>query len=132
MAKPRFLLPALHLILDSLHRFHVFENQEMQTRIAALQDLSNKGKIEISDIQIRYAGKDSFYWQKMATDYQFENILENQGPISNEKSQVLQQQSCINLLLTISSPEMTGVLTGKMIEYFQAGSPVLGHCIRPK
>jgi glycosyltransferase involved in cell wall biosynthesis len=91
----------------------------------ALQALSNKGLIVISDIRIQYAGKDSFYWQKMAAEYEFGNVLEDHGLVSDEKAQVLQQQSCINLLLTISSPELTGILTGKMIEYFQAGSPIL-------
>jgi hypothetical protein len=28
-------------------------------------------------------------------------------------------------LLSISSDELTGILTGKMIEYFEAGSPIL-------
>jgi len=91
----------------------------------ALKALSHKGLMVISDLRIRYAGKDSFYWQKMAADYQFENILEDHGLVTDEEARNLQQQSCINLLLTISSPELQGVLTGKMIEYFEAGSPVL-------
>ncbi|MGB3077569.1 MAG: hypothetical protein WBB31_00710, partial [Saprospiraceae bacterium] len=33
--------------------------------------------------------------------------------------------TCVNLLLTISSDQQTGILTGKMIEYFEAGNPVL-------
>jgi hypothetical protein len=61
----------------------------------------------------------------MAADFHFENILEDHGLVTDEEARTLQQQSCINLLLTISSPELSGILTGKMIEYFQAGSPVL-------
>jgi len=91
----------------------------------ALKALSNKELIVISNIRIRYAGKDSFFWQKMAAEYHFENILEDHGLVTDEEARNLQQQSCINLLLTISSPELTGILTGKMIEYFQAGSPIL-------
>jgi len=91
----------------------------------ALKTLYDKGLIDISNVRIRYAGKDSFLWQRMAADYQFENIWEDHGLVSDDEARILQQQSCVNLLLTISSPELTGMLTGKMIEYFQAGSPVL-------
>jgi hypothetical protein len=47
------------------------------------------------------------------------------GWVSEDEARRLQTQSCINLLLTISSPALQGVLTGKMIEYLEAGSPVL-------
>jgi hypothetical protein len=91
----------------------------------ALKSLSDEDKTDIDDIRLEYAGKDSFYWKKLAEEYHFENILVDHGLVADVEAQQLQKQSCINLLLTISSPELTGVLTGKMIEYFQSGSPVL-------
>ncbi len=91
----------------------------------ALEALSRKGKIDINDIRVQYAGKDGFFWRNLVSAYHFESLLINHGLISAAAARELQCQSCINLLLTISSPELTGILTGKMIEYFQAGSPVL-------
>lgn len=92
---------------------------------AALKALSGKDGIDIDDIRVEYAGKDSFYWNKLAREYHFENILVDHGLIDDDNARQMQNQSCVNLLLTISSPELQGVLTGKMIEYFEAGSPVL-------
>ncbi|HQW27035.1 MAG TPA: hypothetical protein PLV75_13790, partial [Saprospiraceae bacterium] len=45
--------------------------------------------------------------------------------VSAVEAQQIQHDACINVLLTVSSDQLQGVLTGKMIEYFQSGSPVL-------
>jgi glycosyltransferase involved in cell wall biosynthesis len=92
----------------------------------ALHSLFKKDKIAINDIRLVYAGKDSSVWQELTDQYDLSQILDDQGLVDDQTARQLQQQSCINLLLTISSPELTGILTGKLIEYFQAGSPVLG------
>ncbi|HEX5111447.1 MAG TPA: hypothetical protein VFV79_01260 [Saprospiraceae bacterium] len=92
----------------------------------ALKSLSGKDDNILKDVRIEYAGKDSFHWNKLAAAYLFESILVDHGFVSDDDAKRIQSQSCMNLLLTISSPELTGVLTGKMIEYFESGSPVLG------
>jgi len=91
----------------------------------ALKALSAKDNTVIDNIRLEYAGKDSFYWNNLAQEYHFENILVDHGLVSDDEAKRLQNESCINLLLTISSHELQGVLTGKMIEYFEAGSPVI-------
>ena len=91
----------------------------------ALRLLSGKDDNFLKDVRIEYAGKDSFYWNKLANEYHFENIFVDRGLVADHEAKSMQTESCINLLLTISSPELQGVLTGKMIEYFEAGSPVL-------
>jgi hypothetical protein len=53
------------------------------------------------------------------------SILEDKGYLSSDEALEIQKNSCINLLLTLSTDEVTGILTGKLIEYFRAGSPVL-------
>lgn len=91
----------------------------------AIRSLTMQEKISLQDIRIVYAGKDSFYWNRLAKEYAFENIVVDKGWVEEGNSRQLQLDSCINLLLTISSPELQGVLTGKLIEYLEAGSPIL-------
>ena len=92
----------------------------------ALQGLFQDAKLDAEHIRIIYAGKDKGYWNKLAAEFRFESILENKGIVTTDEADVIQQEACINLLLTISSDQLQGVLTGKMIEYFASGSPVLG------
>lgn len=92
----------------------------------ALKELIQETKMEGDDIRIQYAGKDSLYWKQMAGQYRFESILDDAGIVSDERAKDIQVLACINVLLTISSEQLQGVLTGKMIEYFETGSPILG------
>lgn len=92
----------------------------------ALQSLFQDAVLEAQDIRIVYAGKDSHYWKNMARKYRFESILDDRGMVSTEEATRIQMEACINVLLTISSEALRGVLTGKMIEYFESGSPILG------
>lgn len=91
----------------------------------ALQELIRDGRIDISKIQIIYAGKDEKIWLKYASDSGLEGQMVSKGIVDAVTSTELQNKSNINILLTISSPELRGVLTGKFIEYISAGSPVL-------
>ena len=91
----------------------------------AVKDLNDDGKIRIENVRIVYAGKDSFYWNEMAESFQLTSIIDIRGNLSSQDAMNIQKNACINLLLSISSDELTGILTGKMIEYFEAGSPVL-------
>lgn len=93
---------------------------------AALVDLINQDLIDLDDIRIVYAGKDSHYWTSIADQHGLDEILVNKGIVEDEEVGNIQKGACVNLLLTVSSDELQGVLTGKMIEYFEAGSPVLG------
>ncbi len=92
----------------------------------ALQQLIQETKMEGEEIRIIYAGKDGEYWNSLATKYRFNSLLEVKGIVAPDEAHTIQHTACINLLLTVSSARLQGVLTGKMIEYFEAGSPVLG------
>lgn len=91
----------------------------------ALQALIEEGKIERSKLQLLYAGKDSHYWNQLASKYNFTSMLSDKGIITGEAAADIQMKACINVLLSVSSDALQGVLTGKMIEYIEAGSPVL-------
>ena len=92
----------------------------------ALQELIQETRLEGSDVRVIYAGKDGHYWKDLARNYRFESLLDDHGIVSPEEAARIQKEVCINILLTISSEALRGVLTGKMIEYFESGSPVLG------
>ena len=92
----------------------------------SLVDLINQKLIDQDDVRIVYAGKDGHYWTGIAEQYGLDSILINKDIVEDEEVKKIQKSACINLLLTVSSDQLQGVLTGKMVEYFEAGSPVLG------
>lgn len=92
---------------------------------AALRELIDDNRIDESDLQVIYAGKDGQTWSDVASEFLLDQVLILKGIIPHDEAVKLQKSACINILLTISSPELQGVLTGKIIEYFEAGSPVL-------
>ena len=91
-----------------------------------LSELIGQKFIKEEDVRIIYAGKDSQYWIDMARKYELDSILVDKGIVTAKEVVDIQKNACINVLLSIASDLLYGVLTGKMIEYFEAGSPVLG------
>lgn len=91
----------------------------------ALKELVEENLIERDNVRILYAGKDSEYWIQIAAKTELDSILIDKGIIGAEEANTIQKNACINLLLTVASEQLEGVLTGKMIEYFEAGSPIL-------
>ena len=89
----------------------------------AISALRSEGKLQ--KIQIIYAGKDSSTMMKWAADYGVNEVFVDKGFVSREEALSIQDRSHINLLLTSSSPEHQGLLTGKLFEYFEAGNPVI-------
>ena len=91
----------------------------------ALNNLIKKGLVDSNLIKIVYAGKDGQSWNQLTSQWQLNEITINKDLISSEESRILQQEACINLLLTMASEKLQGILTGKYIEYLKAGSPIL-------
>lgn len=76
-------------------------------------------------IRIQYAGKDSIQWQKWMTDYGLESISIVKGTVSPSQALEIQEESHVNLLLTWTSEQQSGILTGKLFEYLGASNAVL-------
>ena len=98
----------------------------------ALNELISDNLIKRDEARIVYAGKDSSYWSELAGKYELDAIFVDKGIVLYEESVAIQKSACINLLLTISSAQLQGVLTGKMIEYFESGSPILAIVVNQK
>lgn len=105
------------MFLDKRNAWPLFE---------VVKSLIDNGKVNAEDIRIVYAGKDGVLWESMAKTSGLESLLDNRGIISGRAAQDIQERACINVLLTVSSEKLQGYLTGKMIEYFESGSPLLG------
>lgn len=93
--------------------------------IRAIKKLAESSRIDINRLRIHYAGKDGWYWEELAGKNNLTPILVNHHLLSAAEANALQQDACINVLLTMASEQLQGVMTGKYIEYIQAGSPIL-------
>ena len=93
--------------------------------LKVLKYLINNQLINENSLNIHYAGKDSAYWNELVKNFGLSKIFVDHGMVSSDEAQNLQNLACLNLVLTISSDSLQGVLTGKMIEYLNAGSPIL-------
>jgi hypothetical protein len=122
--KPQALNSAHFTIAYSGSMF--LDKRNAEPIFQAVQELFQETKFDLADIKIIYAGKDGQQWRQLSAAYRFDSIFEDKGILSNEEAKALQQKACVNVLLTISSDQLQGVLTGKMTEYFEAGVPVLG------
>ncbi len=91
----------------------------------ALQDLINEGSIDKRCIRFLHAGKDVSPWREVATRYNLNDIIVDKGLIPRDDALQLQRDADLNVLLTWSSEELKGIVTGKVFEYLAARRPVL-------
>ena len=77
------------------------------------------------NLRIRYAGKDAGHWNSYFEKADLGDNLENQGLVTRKEALRLQRVSHINILLTYSSNELKGNVTGKIYEYMAAGRPMV-------
>lgn len=93
--------------------------------LEVLSEMVSSKELHPDKFEILYAGKDQLSWdsivQKTSPPIPFRSL----GLISHDKAIQLQQKSHINLLLTYSSNELSGILTGKLYEYLAARRPIL-------
>lgn len=102
-----------------------FEYRDPRPLFEVLKSLMTSGDIEKSNTQIIYAGRDGSQFSEWVNEYDLKDVFKNLGMVSQAKAKEIQDKSHINLLLTSSSKELTGVITGKIFEYLEAHNPVL-------
>jgi hypothetical protein len=91
----------------------------------ALFNLMQNGLLTAADVQLVYAGKDGDFWQKELEVWNLASIAIDRGMLSLQDARGLQQQSCLNVLLSWATPDLQGILTGKLYEYLAARKPIL-------
>ena len=102
-----------------------FDYRDPRPLFTELKSMIDSKSIEASDISILYAGRDGMRFEEWVSEAGLKSIFNNKGMVTQEEAKTIQNRSHINLLLTSSSPELTGVLTGKVFEYFEALNPTL-------
>lgn len=101
------------------------EYRDPRPLFSVLKTLMAEGMLLAKDIELIYAGKDGSLYKKWADDYELNTILTNLGQVDRQRAYDIQDRSHINLVLTSSTPEWQGVLTGKIFEYFASGNATL-------
>jgi hypothetical protein len=102
-----------------------FNYRDPRPLFSVLNNMLKAGDIDIDDINILYAGRDGAQFEEWINEHHLSEYFINRGLVSQEEAKTIQNKSHINLLLTSSSPELTGVITGKIFEYFEALNPTL-------
>lgn len=104
----------------------LFQNfRDPRPLFLVIQDLISNGEMDINDLQIIYAGKDQNVFSEWVDQYNLGAVFKGLGLITRQEAQTIQSKSHINLLLTSSTPEWQGVLTGKVFEYIESGNATL-------
>jgi hypothetical protein len=101
------------------------EERNPSLLLEVVKDLSDKNIISPNNFKIVYAGRDSQIFENFIDRFNLQDYFENRGMLSIEEAIELQRASHINLLLTSSTPEWTGVMTGKLGEYLSAKNPLI-------
>ncbi len=99
--------------------------QDAKPLFAAIRALLDDGQLAANQLEVQVAGNDMEVWKTWASKYELDAILSLKGMISHPEALQVQRHSDINLLLSWSTTELSGVLTGKLYEYFAAQKPVL-------
>ncbi len=101
------------------------ELQNPNILFKALKELIDEEKIPEHEVQFILAGRDQEVWKHWLQQYGLGKILNDQGSVPRSQALKIQVKSHINLLLSWSSSQLKGVLTGKLYEYLNAGHPIL-------
>lgn len=100
--------------------------------LKSLRILFDSGRLLSNDVRIVYAGKDSAVWKPLIDQFGLTDIFIDRGMVSEEEAHSIQASSHINLLLTYTTDELTGNLTGKIYDYLAARRPVLASVNGPR
>lgn len=91
----------------------------------ALTELLKQGLCELDEIQVVYAGAEGDVLKEQARGEGLEGLVLDIGRVSREESLGLQKEADVLLLASWNAKGETGILTGKMLEYFMIGKPIV-------
>ena len=102
-----------------------FDYRDPRPLFECLRNLIEEGQLHANELDIIYAGRDGQQFGSWVDEYNLSKNFTDRGMLTNHEAKEIQNKSHINLLLTSSSPELKGVLTGKIFEYLEALNPIL-------
>jgi hypothetical protein len=104
----------------------MFANERKPDRmLETISNLLADGTLDSSKLEVIYAGPHSAYWQDIIGQYGLNSVFKDHGNISMHAAEKIQQNSHINLLLTSSHKDVSGIFTGKLFEYLAAQRPIV-------
>ena len=101
----------------------LFKDKRKPNRL--LESIQKLIKANRDNICINYAGRDSASWQAYIKKYQLDDYFVDHAFLPLDEARQLQENAHVNLLLTYSSQNLSGNLTGKLYEYFAARKPII-------
>jgi glycosyltransferase involved in cell wall biosynthesis len=101
------------------------DKRRHETLLAAIKQLIDNGTIKEDSFELLYAGKDSAAWWPLINQFGLNDVFRDHGLIARKDAEIIQQRSHINVLLTYSTDELKGNLTGKLYDYLSARRPLL-------
>ncbi len=90
-----------------------------------VEELITSNSIVKDDVDIIYAGKDSAKWNQYLNKTKLAHSSTIHGMVSRSEALAIQNNCHVNILLTYSSKELTGNITGKFYEYLSSKNPIL-------
>lgn len=99
--------------------------RDMSMIFKALSELSSEQNILVNNVEIHYAGKNSFHLYVQAKRYQMQETIIDHGYLSRADSIKLQQSANILVVLSWNTEKEQGILSGKFFEYLQAFKPII-------
>lgn len=118
--------PPQGLFFDIVYTGNLYAGRrDPSTLFGALRSLIDAEAIDATHLRLRYAGNDGAAWYTLAATHGLADCVDDLGMVPHTAAMKLQQSASLNLLLSWSSPQSTGVLTGKLYEYLAARRPIL-------
>lgn len=109
----------------------LYPYQDLSPLLDVLMEMKAKEELGSENFQFVYVGKDSKRITKEFQKYGLESFLNASEAVSLNDSKRIQQRSHLLLLLSWSSRETKGILTGKLFDYMGTTTPILGICNGP-
>ena len=90
-----------------------------------LRELIDSNSIKRDNLDIIYAGKDRAKWNSFLKESKLAECSTIHGMVSRSEALAIQNNCHINVLLTYTSKELKGNITGKFYEYLSSQNPIL-------
>jgi hypothetical protein len=101
------------------------DKRRPDTLLDAIRELIGDGILAPDDMDLIYAGKDSAVWWPLVRKANLEAVFTDRGLLSSADARTIQRRSHVNVLLTYSTDQLKGNITGKLYDYLAAGNPFL-------
>jgi hypothetical protein len=101
------------------------DKRRPDTLLDAVRELIGDGILAPDDMDLIYAGKDSAVWWPLVRKASLEAVFTDRGLLSSADARTIQRRSHVNVLLTYSTDQLKGNITGKLYDYLAARRPFL-------